>query len=76
MEKSYKRDWFTRAVYIGGGGLIIGGGVAILNGMLRDGIGLIGYGAILDGLAYFHDRWKQKQLHKKDIKKYTQNDSY
>ena len=72
MEKSYRKSWSTKAVYIGGGGLVIGGGIALAKG-IPEGAYFIGSGIILDGLAYLHDRWEYKQYHEKNLKQYSKD---
>ena len=72
MEKGYKRTLGTKAMYIGGIALIIGGSVAWSKG-IQDAPYYIAVGAVMDGLAYLHERWERKQYHKGNLRKYAKD---
>jgi len=72
MKEGYKTSWPTKAVYIGGGALIIGGSIVWAKG-ISDGPYYVICGVVTDCLAYLHGRWERKRYHNKMLKKYNRD---
>lgn len=71
MGKRYRTSWFTKAVYVGGGSLMVAGGIVLTRGMIREGIGLVSYGLLLENLVYLHTRWERHQYKQEFPKRYS-----